>query len=490
MDANLVQIALQNVNFAAIMPSLVLSCFGMALLLISVFSKRGSTTHLCWLSLVAIVITGAVTVSSWNSPTLIEGFSGAVVLDNYATFFNVIFLAAAALTILMSDGYLQREGYPIGEYYPLVLFTTAGAMWMASGTDMMTIFLGLEVLSVSLYVLAGLFRGQVESNEAGLKYFLLGAFSTGFLLYGMALLYGVTGTTQIAEMAAFLRENSANFGNPMMIAGMLLLGTGFLFKIAAAPFHMWTPDVYQGAPTPITAFMSAGPKAAAFAAFVRVFLIAMEGMKADWTALLWVLAVFTMIAGNFVALNQTNLKRMLAYSSIAHAGYALVGMVAANAVGISGILFYLLAYTFMNIGAFAILVLAGKKGEENLTLEGFSGFGFKRPFLGVAMTICLFSLMGIPPTAGFAGKFYIFAGAVKEGYIWLAVLGVLNSAVSLYYYLRVMVYMYFREPAEDYGWIQANVPTMVSILLALAGILVLGVIPGTFMELAKMASIL
>ena len=205
---------------------------------------------------------------------------------------------------------------------------------------------------------------------------------------------------------------------------------------------------------------------------------------------LWVLAVVTMIAGNFVALNQSNLKRMLAYSSIAHAGYALVGMVAANEVGISGILFYMLAYTFMNIGAFAILVLAGKKGEENLTLEGFSGFGFKRPFLGVAMTICLLSLMGIPPTAGFAGKFYIFAGAVKAGYIWLAVLGVLNSAVSLYYYLRVMVYMYFREPSEDFGWVQSNAQTMVSIVLALAGILILGVIPGTFMELAKMASIL
>lgn len=490
MDANLVQVALQNVNFAAIMPSLVLSCFGMALLLISVFSKRGATAHISLLSLVAIVITGMVCVGGWNPPAPIEGFYGAVVLDNYATFFNIIFLTAAALTILISDGYLQREGYPIGEYYPLILFCTAGAMWMASGTDMMTIFLGLEVLSIALYALAGLFRNQTGSNEAGLKYFLLGAFSTGFLLYGMALVYGVTGSTQITEIATFLGENTANYQNPMMIAGMLLLGTGFLFKIAAAPFHMWTPDVYQGAPTPVTAFMSVAPKAAAFAALVRIFVISMAGMEADWTALLWVLAVLTMIAGNFVALKQTNLKRMLAYSSIAHAGYALVGLVAANAVGISGILFYMLAYTFMNIGAFAILVLAGKKGEENLTLEGFSGFGFKRPFLGVAMTICLLSLMGIPPTAGFAGKFYIFAGAVKAGYVWLAVLGVLNSAVSLYYYLRVMVYMYFRDPVEDFGWMQSNAPAMVSIVLALAGILVLGVIPGTFMDLARMASIL
>jgi len=435
--------------------------------------------------MIALVVTGIFAGMGWNDPQF--GFAGHVALDNFATFFNFTFLFAAGLTILMSDEYLKREGYPVAEYYPLILFATAGAMWMASGTDLMTIFLGLEVLSVALYVLAGLFRGQLRSNEAGLKYFLLGAFSTGFLLYGIALIYGVAGTTNVADIGLYLSSHPAILGNPMTIAGMLLLSTGFLFKIAAAPFHMWTPDVYQGAPTPVTAFMSAGPKAAAFAAFIRILILGLGGLQPEWGPLLWLLAVLTMTVGNVVAIAQTNLKRMLAYSSISHAGYALVGLVAANEVGLSGVFFYLLAYTFMNLGAFGVLVLAGKEGEDNLTLEGFAGFGFKKPFLGVAMAICLFSLMGLPPTAGFAGKFYIFSGAVKAGYIWLAVIGVLNSAVSLYYYLRVMVSMYFRDPAEDFNWVKMHAGTVVSIVVALIGIFYLGILPGRVMELAKMA---
>ncbi len=485
MDNNLVQIALQNVNLWAIMPSLILVCFGMGLLLINVFLPRGTTKQAVWISLIGLAVTGLFVFKGWGNPQY--GFNDAVALDNFAAFFNITFLVAAALTILMSDDYLRREGYPVSEYYPLILFTTAGAMWMASGTDMMTIFLGLEVLSVSLYVLAGFLRGQVRSNEAGLKYFLLGAFSTGFLLYGIALIYGVTGSTKLAEIGIYLNAHSSLLANPMTLAGLVLLSIGFLFKIAAAPFHMWTPDVYEGAPTPITAFMSAGPKAAAFAAFLRIMEYCFFSLKPEWTAMLWVLAVLTMIVGNVIAISQTNIKRMLAYSSIAHAGYALVGMVAANEIGYSGILFYMLAYTFMNIGAFAVLVLAGKKGEDNLTLEGFSGFGYKRPFLGVAMAIFLFSLMGLPPTAGFAGKFYIFAGAVKAGYIWLAVIGVLNSAVSLYYYLRVMVYMYFRDPVEDYAWVSMPLSVVITIVLAVAGSLYLGIVPGFVMELAKLA---
>ncbi len=481
---NLAQEAIQNVNMQAIMPSLVLSGFGMILLMVSVFSKRGRTTHIAWLSIVALLITGVVSINGWNNPQ--AGFAGSVVLDNFATFFSITCIIAAGLTILMSDAYLKREGYPVGEYYPLILFTTAGAMWMASGTDLMTIFLGLEVLSVSLYILAGFFRDQTRSNEAGLKYFFLGAFSTGFLLYGVALLYGVTGTTKIAGIAEFVRTVPAVAENPMMIAGAVLLLVGFLFKVAAAPFHMWTPDVYQGAPTPITAFMSAGPKAAAFAAFIRVTIIGLDSIQTELTTLFWVLAVLTMTVGNFIALSQKDVKRMLAYSSISHAGYALVGMVAWNQIGLSGIAFYMLVYTFMNMGAFAVLVLAGKKGEENLTLDGLSGMGYKRPFMGVALCIFLFSLMGLPPTAGFTGKFYIFAGAVEAGYIWLAVIGVLNSAVSLYYYLRVMVYMYFKDPQEDFSWVSINTATAISIVIAIAGVLLMGVLPGPFMEMAKL----
>lgn len=482
---NLAQIAMESVNFQAIMPSLVLCCFGMVLLLVSVFLERGRTAPIAWLSIIGLVVTGIVSINGWNDPQ--AGFAGSVVLDNFATFFNITCLIAAGLTILMSDSYLHREGYPVGEYYPLILFTTAGAMWMASGTDLMTIFLGLEVLSVSLYVLAGFFRGQLRSNEAGLKYFFLGAFSTGFMLYGVALLYGVSGTTKVAGIAEAIRVMPDAASNPMVIAGAVLLSIGFLFKIGAAPFHMWTPDVYQGAPTPITAFMSAGPKAAAFAAFMRVTYISLDSLQTDMSALFWILAVLTMTVGNFIAISQRDVKRMLAYSSISHAGYALVGMVAWNEIGFSGILFYMLVYTFMNIGAFAVLVLLGKKGEENLTLDGLAGVGYKRPFLGVAMAIFLFSLMGLPPTAGFTGKFFIFAGAVKAGYIWLAVLGVLNSAVSLYYYLRVMVYMYFRDAEEDFAWVKMEMATIVSILIAIVGVLLLGIIPGPVMEMAKLS---
>jgi len=482
---NLVQIALQNVNLAAILPSLVLVCFGMGLLLINVFLPRGTTRPAVWISMVGLAVTAGVVMQGWGNPQ--HGFSDAVALDNFATFFNMTFLIGAGLTILMSDDYLRREGYPVSEYYPLILFATAGAMWMASGTDMMTIFLGLEVMSISLYVLAGFFRGQVASNEAGLKYFLLGAFSTGFLLYGIALIYGVTGSTRLTEIGVYLNSHSSLLTNPMTLAGLALLSIGFLFKLGAAPFHMWAPDVYQGAPTPITAFMSAGPKAAAFAAFLRILEYGFFSLKPEWTMMLWVLAVLTMTIGNVIAISQTNIKRMLAYSSIAHAGYAMVGLVAANEIGYSGVLFYMLAYTFMNLGAFAVLVLAGKKGEENLTLDGFAGFGYKRPFLGVAMSIFLFSLMGLPPTAGFAGKFYIFAGAIKADYVWLAIIGVLNSAVSLYYYLRVMVYMYFKEPTEDYAWVSMPVGVLATIILAIVGSLYLGILPNEVMAMAKMA---
>ncbi len=484
---NLVQEAIQNVNLQAIMPSLVLSAFGMILLLISVFSPRGKTSHVAWLSIVALIITGMITMAGWNNPQ--EGFAGSVLLDNFATFFSMICILAAGLTILMSDNYLKRENFPVGEYYPLILFTTAGAMWMVSGTDLMTIFLGLEVLSVSLYILAGFFRDKLSSNESGLKYFFLGAFSTGFLLYGVALLYGVTGTTKLQGIAAYVRMNPDAATNMLFIAGGLLLLVGFLFKVAAAPFHMWTPDVYQGAPTPITGFMSAGPKAAAFAALIRVAIIGLDGMESELTALFWLLAVLTMTFGNFIALSQKDIKRMLAYSSISHAGYALVGMVAWNTVGLSAIMFYMLVYTFMNVGAFAVLVLIGKKGEENLTLDGIAGLGYKKPFLGIALCIFLFSLMGLPPTAGFTGKFYIFAGAIKAGYIWLAVLGVLNSAVSLYYYLRIMVQMYFKDPQEDFAWVKFNMPTVVSIIISIVGVLYLGIVPGTLMQLAKLAGL-
>ena len=480
------ELALPQLNFSAIMPETVLSVVAMALLLINVVVKGKEKAYLGYLSLAGLVL--SLFTVPWGQK--ISGFGDMVLADNFSSFFTVIFILCAGLTILISDGYFKKEECNHGELYPIILFATVGMMFMAKATDLMTVFLGLEVLSVALYILAGFNRANVKSNEAGLKYFLLGAFSTGFLLYGMALTYGATGTTKIAKIA-MAAQNGAVLNNPMFLVGMLLMATGFSFKIAAAPFHMWTPDVYEGAPTPITAFMSAGPKAAGFAAFLRVFLIALPSLMPQWSDLLWLLAVLTMTTGNIIALSQDNIKRMLAYSSIAHAGYALVGFTAANGAGgiagVSGVLFYLLTYTFMNIGAFAIIILVGKKGEPNNNVQDYAGFGVKHPILALCMSIFLFSLAGIPPTAGFIGKFYLFAGAVQSGYIWLAIIGVLNSAASVYYYLRVMVFMYMKNPEEDFDWVKLSPAIMICILIAVAGVLIPGIIPDTVLNLAAIS---
>ena len=478
-------IVIPAINMAVIAPEVILSLFAMAVLLINVFVKSESKGYLGYLSIAGIVVSLFSLVSGWGNPT--EAFSGTIVQDNFAIFFKGIFLISAAMSILITDKYLVREECNQGEIYPLILFATVGMMLMAAGTDLMTIFLGLEVLSVSLYILAGFNRGSLKSNEAGLKYFLLGSFSTGFLLYGMALIYGATGTTKVAKVAAVIAQTGIGTSNIMLLAGVLLMATGFAFKIAAAPFHMWTPDVYEGAPTPMTAFMSVGPKAAGFAAFLRVFLVALPALQPEWTWLVWGLAVLTMTIGNITALYQQNIKRMLAYSSIAHAGYVLVGFTAGNAVGTAGILFYMLSYAFMNIGAFAIIILVGKKGEANNNVSDYAGFGYKHPMLGIAMCIFLFSLAGIPPAAGFIGKFYLFSGAIQAGYIWLAIIGVLNSAASVYYYLRVMIFMYFKEPTEEFEWVKLTPAFVICLIIAVAGVLIPGVLPGVFLELAQKA---
>src|SRR6185369_8011928 len=418
-------ITIPAVNMTPIMPEIFLSVLAMALLLINVFVPSKQKSYIGYISFIGVVAAAVLVGTGWGGS--MEAFNGSVVQDNFATFFKIIFLVSAGLAILISDQYMEREECNHGELYPLILFTVVGMMLMAAGTDLMTIFLGLEVMSVSLYVLGGFNRANLKSNEAGLKYFLLGAFSTGFLLYGMALTYGATGTTRIAKIAVQVSQIGLPASNIMLLSGMLLMMTGFAFKVAAAPFHMWTPDVYEGAPTPMTAFMSAGRKAAGFAAALRIFLVALPTLQVEWSQVLWILAVLTMTVGNITALRQDNIKRMLAYSSIAHAGYCLVGFAAGNGTGTAGTLFYMLSYTFMNIGAFAIIILVGKKGEANGNVQDFAGFGVKHPVLAVAMSIFLFSLAGMPPTAGFIGKFYLFSGAIQNGYIWLAVIGVLNS---------------------------------------------------------------
>jgi NADH-quinone oxidoreductase subunit N len=359
-------------------------------------------------------------------------------------------------------------------------------LFMVSGSDMITIFMGLEVMSISLYALAGFTRTRAVSNEASVKYFILGSLSTAFLLYGIALIYGYTGSTQLDEIGKAVASGSG--ADAILLLGVVMLMIGFAFKVSAVPFHMWTPDVYQGAPTPVTAFMSAGPKAAAFAAFFRVFYEAFPTLQTDWWLIIWIMAVATMTVGNVVALLQNDVKRMLAYSSIAHAGYILVGFVAGGALGSSAIMFYMLVYTFMNIGAFAIVTVVGRKGEEKTNFSDFTGLGYKYPVMGIALVTLLFSLAGIPPTAGFVGKFYIFMAALKEGYVYLAIIGVVNSVISIFYYLRLSVVMYMRdEPGEDLPSLYFAPSLIAAMIIAIYGSLWLGIMPAGYIAFAQSA---
>ncbi|MBI1797141.1 MAG: NADH-quinone oxidoreductase subunit N [Candidatus Eisenbacteria bacterium] len=375
-------------------------------------------------------------------------FDGMFLHDGFTVFFTVLFCVIGAVAVLQSWDYVKRTRINHGEYYALLLSSTLGMVLMAASNDLITIFLGLELMSLALYVLVGFRRTRLDSSEAAMKYFLLGAFASGFLLYGIALLYGATGTTNLAKVAMFLAD-SPMIGNPMLIVGGLLLLVGFGFKVAAVPFHMWTPDAYEGAPTTVTGYMSAGAKAAGFAALLRVLLVAFPPLMSEWRPILSWIAALTMTVGNVTALLQTNVKRMLAYSSIAHAGYLLVAVVAGGLDGGSAALFYLAVYSFMNLGAFGVLALLGRGAEERVTIKDLAGLGFRSPMLGLAMTVFMLSLGGVPPTSGFMGKVYLFSVAVKAGLIPLVIVGVLNSVVSVFYYLRVTVAMYMQEPGAE-----------------------------------------
>lgn len=410
-------------------------------------------------------------------------FSGMFVLDRFAVFFKVLFLLTAALAVLMSLDYLERHDYRPGEYHSLVLFATVGMMVMASGSNLASIYVGLELMALSTYVLAGYFRREVKSHEAASKYFVLGALSSGVLVYGLSLLYGELGTLDLATMATALRGGE---NTPALLTGLALLTCGFLFKVAAVPFHMWTPDVYEGAPTPITAFMSVGPKAAAFAIFLRVFLGGLEPLAPFWVWLVGGSAAATMIWGNLAALTQDNVKRMLAYSSIAHAGYALLGLLAGGQLGVQSVLFYMLVYLVSNLGAFGFVILLESRGYAGETVADYAGLARRQPLAAFGMLLFLLSLGGIPPTAGFMGKLYVFAAAVNAGYVWLVVVAVLMSAVSLYYYLRIAMQMYLREPAEGEGADVVRAPwTGRAIAACGAFVLLIGVYPAPFAAAAR-----
>uniref|UniRef100_A0A832MNA9 NADH-quinone oxidoreductase subunit N n=1 Tax=Eiseniibacteriota bacterium TaxID=2212470 RepID=A0A832MNA9_UNCEI len=400
-------------------------------------------------ALVALAALGASAWSVWRVRDVRrEIFDGMFAHDGFTVFFTLLVLGIAAVAVLIAWDYVRRTRLHAAEYQALLLAATLGMIVMAASNDLIGIFLGLELMSIALYIMVGFRRNLLESNEASLKYFLLGAFASGFLLYGIALVYGATGSTQLRAIAAFVAD-SPLLSSPLLVVGALLILVGFAFKVAAVPFHMWTPDAYEGAPVSVTAFMSAGAKVAAFAALVRVALSALTELQADWRPILTALAVITMTVGNVTALVQTNVKRMLAYSSIAHAGYLLVALVAGGAQGAAAAAFYLAVYAFMNLGAFGILAIMGQAREERVHLADFAGLGFRHPFLGLAMTVFLVSLGGIPPTAGFMGKVYVFGAALDAGHIPLVVVGVLNSVVSVFYYLRVTVAMYMEEPKGE-----------------------------------------
>jgi len=464
-------------DFYYILPEIVLTAGALVVLVADVLLPRGSRA-LVWVTLAAIGATLA-SLAPFGS-TDVEVARGLMAVDRFALFFKIIFLVAAAMTVLMSVRYLEIEGVSPGEYYFLILCATLGMMVMAGGIDLITIFIGLETMAVSFYILAGFIKPNQRSNEAAVKYFLLGAFSLGILLYGMSLLYGLSGTTNLRPMAAVFAGQERD---PRLVLAVILLVAGIGFKIAAVPFHMWAPDVYEGAPTPVTAFLSVGSKAASFAMLLRIFLEGLPAMNTDWRLLFAALAIVTMTVGNLAALTQSNLKRMLAYSSIAHAGYVLIGVVVGTPRGVSAMLIYLLIYSFMQLGAFAVIVMMRRQDVVGDELKDFSGLHLRHPFAAFAMLIFMLSLGGIPPTAGFMGKFWLFSAAIEAGYVWLAVIGVLNSAISLYYYIRIVVFMYLRK--ETVGSQPTASPTLaVALAVAVVATLVLGVYPRLLFELA------
>jgi NADH-quinone oxidoreductase subunit N len=440
-----------------------LSVGAMILLLLELIPRGPGSSRAAVVSLLTLVAAAASVFSVRDARRSL--FDGMFVHDGVTVFFTLLFCGIAALSVLLSWDYVKRTAINHAEYYALLLSATLGMIVMAASNDLITIFLGLELMSLALYVLVGFRRNHLESNEASLKYFLLGAFASGFLLYGIALLYGATGTTNVQKMAAYLAD-SPMISNPLFLVGALLLLVGLAFKVSAVPFHMWTPDAYEGAPTSVTGFMSAGAKAAGFAALVRVALTAFGDAHDHLAPLLSGIAILTMTIGNVTALLQTNLKRMLAYSSIAHAGYVLVAIVAGGPDGGSAALFYLAVYSIMNLGAFGILTVLGRERDERVMLPDIAGLGFRRPALGIAMTIFMLSLGGIPPTAGFMGKIYVFGVALKAGLVPLVVIGVLNSVVSVFYYLRVTVAMYMEEPQGEETPVSWALPARVALLVA------------------------
>lgn len=494
----LAELVAPNVSISAILPELVVAVAGIVAMIYDSFvpDQRRVTAII---SLIGLVIATAILGTMWSGDVPAAAFNGMIAHDNLRLGFSFVFLLVTALTILISTVWIDNERVPAGEFHSLLMFATFGMLLMASGNDLVVLFLGLETVSISTYVMAGFRKTDLKSNEASMKYFILGSFASAFLLYGMALIYGATGSTNITEIAA--RAAAPNFPALLLIgAAMLIIGFGF--KVATVPFHIWTPDVYEGAPSPVTGFMAAGPKAAGFASFIRLFVIGfpvVAGVQASgylhdaWITALSIMAILTMTVGNVAAILQNNIKRMLAYSSIAHAGYAMVGFLGAGvAVGaaerdaaVASVAFYMLAYAITNLGAFGIVTLVGQKNDRRTEFEDYNGIGFRSPILSFTLTVLMLSLLGIPLTAGFMGKVLVFRPALEAGNPLLTavvIAAVVNTAISAYYYLRLVVVMFFRKRTSD--WVEPKMPAgfAAALLIIIIGVFYFGIFSNGIIE--------
>ena len=480
-----------SVNVSIILPEMIVAVAGIVVMLYdSFFPKQRVVSGV--IAIAGLVISGIVLATMWGGDLPATAWNGMIAHDNLRLSFSFVFLFVSAMTVLISTVWVEREDVPVGEYHALLLFATFGMMMMSAGNDLVVIFLGLETLSIATYVMAGLRKGDLRSNESAMKYFILGSFASAFLLYGMALVYGATGSTNLTQIAE--RIVDPNFPGLLLVGGAMMI-IGFGFKIAMAPFHVWTPDVYEGAPTPITGFMAAGPKAAAFASFLRIFVLgfpliagaqASAALHETWITALAAMAMLTIIIGNVAAIMQSSVKRMLAYSSIAHAGYALVGFIgaglakttAARDEAIAAVAFYMLTYAVTNLGAFAIVALVAQKNDRRTEFEDYNGIGFKSPVLAFSLSLFMLSLLGLPLTAGFMGKIMVFRPALEAGNMlvtMLVVVAVVNTAISAYYYLRLIVVMFFRERTT--AWQEPKMPIglAAAIVITVLGVFYFGI---------------
>lgn len=466
----------QASEYFRFLPEILLSAFGILIMVLEAVWSGRRKSALGTIGLVGIAAAFAANVSAGLNPG--PAFDNMIFIDGYGTFFRGLVLVVGFLCILTSFSYLAREHAQSGEYYALILFSLVGQCLLATSRDLMMVFVGLEISSIATYILAGFLRDDRRNNESALKYFLLGSFATAFLLYGIAWIYGLTGTTNLdAIQGAFLQH-------PTVLAGFAasLMFVGFAFKVSVAPFQIWAPDVYQGAAAPVSAFMSAGPKAAAFAIFFRVFMTSFEPLNERWIPVVWGCALATMFIGNFAALTQTNVKRLLGYSSIAHAGYVLVALTANRDVGVAAAMFYLASYALMNVGAFSVISHVAAKNEQHVKIDDLAGLAKREPATAALLSIFVFSLIGVPLTGGFFAKFYVFQAALDSHLVWLTILGLANSAVAAFYYLKIIVAMYMREPDGSVAELTPpSLTTRLAIWASALGVLVLGIWPNTLL---------